>query len=34
MTNDSQLYMYTCMMHSRDHRGSITNPHIDQQINK
>ena len=33
MTNNSQLYMYICMMYSRDHRGSITNVPIDQQIN-
>ena len=33
MTYNSQLYMHTCMMYSRDHSGNITNFPIDQQIN-
>jgi hypothetical protein len=33
MTYISQVYMHTCMMHSRDHRGSIANCPIDQQVN-
>jgi len=33
MAYNSQLYMHTCMMYSRDHRGSTTNFPIDQQIN-
>jgi len=28
------MYTCTCMMYSQDHRGSITNTHIEQQINK